>query len=909
MSVKRFFKYPWLIVGIIGVITVFFALQLPRAQLDNNNFRFVPENDPERIRLAKIDDTFGSQVFIMVGLERRYDTVLDSQFLQALRTYSQELEKLPLVDSTQSIISSDYISGSNDTITVEPLLPENFTGSTEELTVLKERLLSWDLYERSLISDDLKSTQILITLNVTAEEAGSEEVVHTYRTIKNLTYSVGFPETNIYFAGIPVLSVEINDAILIDLRFLVPLVTVVVLVVLFLSFRRSGGVILPMLTVLISTIWAMGAMPLFGVRLSILSAVLPVILVAVGSAYGIHLVNYYYDEIANQKNLAQEEFRERIFAMFHRVGYPVLLAALTTFAGFISCCFTTVVPIFEFGIFSSLGVLSALIVAVTLIPSLYLIRGPVSTKADQSTNDLPAANSPIKEDRISIALATELEKLSHKKKTVLGVAVILVFFSCIGLSKLVVDNVLVEYFKPTTDVARADQFIREHFGGSKEVSIVISSPTPGRVLHPDVLGAMDGLSTYLTESVPEVGKVTGFADLVKRVNQVFNVDAPPEGLIPLATSSTGTETFDENAQFSTFGFGAIGVDQSDATGKDLPSFAFESTGIPTQTEQDVTKTNAPNDSTLDLQSLSELVSKAFTDAAGKTMSVEQFTKALYRRTNYQGYAYYEIPTEPERYGKQTKEELKSLISNYLVFLSGDISMYADDPLEPKAIRSIILLKTTGQIDTNRAINAINAYCKSHFPEDIQIEIGGTSLVEESLNKLVVQSQLISIFASILLVALILSVYYQSIIAGIIALIPLGVSVLLNFGIMAFAGIKLNIATALVASVSVGIGIDYTIHYLAAYHHEWLKTQGQGNFLWKTFYSSGKAIIYNAASVGAGFAVLMLSQFVILKDLGMLYALTMVTSALAALTVLPVLLQIIQPRFITRPLRWDNGGTL
>jgi len=809
------------------------------------------------------------------------------------------------VDSIQSIISSDYISGSNDTITVEPLVPENFTGSKEEITTLKERLLSWDLYKRSLISDDLKSTQILITLKVTAEEAGSEEVVNTYRTIKQLANSVGFPETNIYFAGIPVLSVEINDAILMDLRFLVPVVVAVILVVLFLSFRRSGGVILPMLTVLISTVWAMGAMPLFGVRLSILSAVLPVILVAVGSAYGIHLVNYYYDEISNQKNLTEEELREYIFAMFHRVGYPVLLAALTTFAGFISCCFTTVVPIFEFGIFSSLGVLSALIVAVTLIPSLYLIRGPVSTTADQVTTDSSVSASPGKEDRISISLATELERLSRKKRSILCIAVVLVIFSCIGLSKLVVDNVLVEYFKSTTEVARSDQFIREHFGGSKEVSIVISSPTPGRVLHPDVLGAMDGLSIYLTESVPEVGKVTGFTDLVKRVNQVFNVDASPEGLAPI---TTGTETFDENAQIPSFGFGASESGQSDTPDEDIPSFGFEPGEVSTQTEQDVVKTSAPVDSFLDSQSLSELVSKSYADATGKSTSVEQLVKALYRRTNYQGYAYYEIPTEPDRYGKQTKEELKDLISNYLVLLSGDISMYADDPLEPEAVRSIILLKTTGQIDTNRAIDAIKAYCKSHFPEDIQIEIGGTSLVEESLNKLVVQSQLISIFASLLLVALILAIYYQSIVAGIIALIPLSVSILLNFGIMGFAGIKLNIATALVASVSVGIGIDYTIHYLAAYHHEWLKTQGQGNFLWRTFFSSGKAIIYNAVSVGAGFAVLMLSQFVILKDLGMLYALTMVTSALAALTVLPVLLQIIRPRFITRPLRWDNGGT-
>jgi len=112
---------------------------------------------------------------------------------------------------------------------------------------------------------------------------------------------------------------------------------------------------------------------------------------------------------------------------------------------------------------------------------------------------------------------------------------------------------------------------------------------------------------------------------------------------------------------------------------------------------------------------------------------------------------------------------------------------------------------------------------------------------------------------------------------------------------------------MVAAVAVGIGIDYSIHCIEAYKREYLAFGGiaassgaassGGDFLRQVFFSSGKAIIINALSVGAGFAVLTLSNFVMLGDLGMLIAITMFSSAFVSLTVLPALLLLIKPRFI------------
>ena len=893
---EKFFKRPWLIVAVIGAITLFFAAQLPRAQLDNNNFRFVPEKDPERIASNNIDKEFGSQVMILVGLERRYGTVLEADFLNKLRGYVDQLKTLNIVDSVMSVVSTDYITGSEDAIVVEPLVPDDFSGTPKEIAELKDRLLSWDLYKHSLVSDDFRSTQILIYLNVKTEEAGSPEIMTAYRNVKKLASEAGFPGTEFYITGLPVFSSVVSEAMSADLVFLIPLVILVVMIVLFLSFRRAGGIILPLLTVAVSAVWAIGAMPLVGIRLSILSTVLPVILVAVGSAYGIHVVSHYYDEMSGRKNVGDAEHREIIYAVLRKVGWPVFLAAITTFAGFISFCFTSVVPIFEFGIFSSFGVMAAFAVSVTLIPALLIIRGPVRRTPKYKMSEIEAGS----EDPLSGAIADSLCAVSRKRRTVLGIAVIAVLLSCFGVAHLVIDNVLVEYFKPNTDIVRSDTFIRKYFGGSKTVSVVVSSDIPGEVLRPDVLGAMDGLEKYLSENVPEVGKIVSFTDMVKRINQIVNADESPDGIAP-ATSAFSEST---DAGEPSFGFGDAASDQ------EAPAFGFGDVAAPekTTTESGVTgqsdsdfaahKREAPP---LDALAVADLVNRAMSASDRRGISVEELQQQLYKAVNYKGMSYYEIPADPAKYGKRTPEDLKNLVSNYLVLLSGDISSFANDPLEPTAIRMSVQLRTMGQIDSDRAVDAIRGYIRERFPKDMKVEIGGTLLVERSLNHLVVQSQLTSVGISLLIVFLILSIYYRSASAGLIGLASLSISILINFAVMSIAGIKLNIGTSMMASLIVGIGIDYIVHYMAAYHHEYLATGGQGDFMRRTFLTSGKAILFNAVSVSAGFAVLMLSQFNMLADLGFLIALAMVTSAVVSLTILPVLLNLLKPAFIRRPL--------
>ena len=894
--VKKLYKHPRVILGIILGLTLFFALQLPRIRFDNNNFRFIPESDPARIADAEMAKIFGDSVPLLIGIQRRYSTIIDCNFLKKMQELDKQLLALPLVKNVVSLTTTTHIETVGDSIVSGKLVPEHLTGSPEELNTITERLRSLDTYNRSLVSDDLKATQTIIFLNIKQEESGSPETIAVCRKVMSIAEEWDFPDSVAYVTGAPVFSEIVNEATSHDLMFLVPIVVIVVAGVLFFSFRRFTGVFLPLLTVIISCIWAIGAMALLQIPLTILSTVLPVILIAVGSAYGIHVINHYFDEVTQSKEISTETHSAQIVEAMARVIPPVFLAALTTFAGFISFCFTSVVPIFEFGIFSSFGVLSAFIVAVTLIPAILILRGPHNPTIGGRFGVQPSHTSII--DRI---IADTLMIVHAHKRSVLLVSLGCIIFAGLGISKLVIDNVLMEYFEPDVQVVRSDTFIRENFGGSKLLNLVIKGEKQGDVIRPDVLQAIDSLAEYAEENIPEVGKITSLADVIKRFNQVYNADAPATGLAPTGANST------EKGEKDAFGdFGDFGDADTSWGFDDIDPWSDSEPSVSTSGETGHAATETKKEPVYTVSEVIEKLAAAQIARRGRYVSATELVDALKKDVNYKGASYYEIPTNPQKYGKETQEELTALIQNYLLLMGGNVQDFIDDIHTPATLKVNIQLRTVGQQDSEQALQAIMAYVKDNFPKDISVEANGSMFIEQSLNTLVVQSQLISVAVSFGIVFLILAVYYRSIIAGIIGIIPLMISVALNFGFMGIVGIKLNIGTAMVASFAIGIGIDYTIHYLAAYHHEYTKRRDDRNFLIHTFYGSGKAILFNAVSVGAGFAVLMLSKFNMLSELGLLIALVMGTSSFASLTVLPTILSIVKPRFITKPLPGDDA---
>lgn len=155
----------------------------------------------------------------------------------------------------------------------------------------------------------------------------------------------------------------------------------------------------------------------------------------------------------------------------------------------------------------------------------------------------------------------------------------------------------------------------------------------------------------------------------------------------------------------------------------------------------------------------------------------------------------------------------------------------------------------------------------------------------------------SLILSALGVWLVVSVISGSAIIGFLCLIPLCVSVLINFGFMSYMHIPLDVVTIMISGISIGIGVDYSIHLTSRYRYELRNGKGQSDALRATITSTGRGIFFNAFTLMSGFGLLVFSTFRAISIFGMLVAGTMFTSGLGALVFLPAVLRLIDPRHI------------
>jgi hypothetical protein len=302
---------------------------------------------------------------------------------------------------------------------------------------------------------------------------------------------------------------------------------------------------------------------------------------------------------------------------------------------------------------------------------------------------------------------------------------------------------------------------------------------------------------------------------------------------------------------------------------------------------------------LSYREIALLLTDAYREARDLNIRADELISRFKRKLNLEGEAYNEIPYDPAKYPVSSRRELKNLISQYLLLFSGNLDDFADDALEPSQACMHVQLTSTGNRFTKEIIREIHRFAEERFPEGYEVEIAGHADIEAAFTDLIVRSQVMSILVALVVVFAIITLSFRSPAAGLFGIIPLSVAIIVIFGLMGFVGFKLDIVTSLVASVAIGIGIDYSIHFLSRYHLERRGTDSRSQVTKKTLLSTGKAIIINTLTVGAGFAVLVFSNFNPIAIAGFLVALTMMTTSLASMTVLPVLLNRLNPRFLRR----------
>jgi predicted RND superfamily exporter protein len=844
---SKAYRRPLLIVAVVFVVAVVFALGIPRLKFDNSIRSMLPATNRDRVISDYYEDParFGSSDLILVGIDtpdaysaKTLSYVMDLEaainalndtlpaqdmaqllgigekdgatVVDALKgvgiyenNYAQTL--LPLITSkdklvqdfswddafahriaaaaakvspkkrlfdcyqspiykTQSLASADYVSYDNDSqsLVVEKLLKDGDVANGG--AALKGRVAGWSVYDKALVSSDGKLTTIVISPNVSDEKVLGVLSAAIDKILKDKAE----PEFRTYLDGEPVIENQISLQMFQDLGLLVPVVIAVVLLILFLNFRTIQGVAYPAAIVLVSVVISMGSMAFCRVPISIVGINIPVLLVAIVSAYGIHQMNHYF--------LSPETDKLSILdGNMKSVGLAIALSGIAVMVGFGALATENFVPIKNFGIFTALGDLVGVLCALYLLPSLILIsRKPKRVFQEENRRGWIGA------------LLRFFDRLNerHSLAVLIG-ALAITLVSIVGIFYVKTEINNVSFFKPSSPIHVADDHLDSMLAGTEVFNVILdtdqSDPatrtgkkagTPIEATTPEVLNEIETFSRDVRAKFPFVTKVLSFDDVIKKINQEMNGGA----------------------------------------------------------------------------------------------------------SNY-----YSIPAS------------KDLIDQYLLVFTGDVSNVLS------ANHDKLRVSLTMKRVTSDKVGEVKRYCLAYFSKDflarnhLQVQISGSANLYDVANTLLVDGMLKSIVLCAVIVFLLLLLVLRGLRMSLIAMVPIFVTILLNFGLMGVLGIPLNIATALVSSVAIGIGVDYSIHFITWYRNELRAVPDILLALTNTIERKGRAILYNMFVIFGGFLVLGLSNFVPLVQFGLLVAASMVFSAVGALAIVPAIIRTLAKR--------------
>ena len=918
-ATRLFFKRPWIIIAICVILTGVFGFFITGLGIDNSIRQFLPQKDASYTRLTQTEDEFGSMIVIGVSLESKKGSVLTPENIEVVRKITDRCLDLNEVEGVDSLTHIDYVCESDGSISASQLIPDTYTGSEEDIAQLEGRLAEWsDMYNRVIVNDDNTATQMQITIHsMTPEEKATSKITDAERQQKILEQvrQVVVEECEgqplIYkIYGDPVVAESARKFMISDLAALIPLVIIVVLLSLFFSFKTVDGTLLPLITVVMSAAWTMGLMSLLGITFTLVSSVIPVALIAVGSAYGIHVLTHYYVALDGvEGELTREKYVEAIFAGLKEVMKAVLLAGITTIVGFISLVSSPIEPLHSFAIFTAIGVGIALLLSITFIPALLLTKDFKKVQAgrekmkhitEKVERRLERARQLAGGKEMKDASGNTLYNIYHffcgSRVRLIIFTIAICAFSYLGLRMLKIDTAIVNYFPENCELRQDIKSIDKNFAGTNSLYFTIEGQEKGDLTNPEILKAVDDMQEYLADNYDGIGKIVSFTTFIKRINQVWHV---PTTEVADAGVAGGADDFGDFGDFGDDFAADDGFDSFDDFGDfgdsaDTTAAAEDSDWVDPNIEY-AEKLAKP----MTTQEVLAMLNRAYIEAGAKKATPEKMLAALEKDCNYNGMAYYEIPYDPAKYPVPTREELSGVVNGYLTLLSGSLDRFVDDEMSPRVMRVTCQLRNHSTEETGDIIAAAKNFAAEHFPEGYTIEATGAGEMEYTMTKMIVSSQVQSLLISLISVFIIITIAFGSGWAGIVGAVPLALAILLNYMVMGFAGINLDLVTSIIASVAVGVGIDYTIHFLTTYKEERAKTDNLELVTRETFRKSGHGIVTNALAVGLGFLVLCFSKFVVLRYIGVLVAIVMFTSSYLAMTIIPGILNVFEPKFISK----------
>ena len=790
------------------VIAIISISMISKLTIDSSTEAFIPSQSEVVKVNEKIEEEFGSLDAIVLGVSNNKDSIINTESLLLIDSLTKEIETFEGVHSVISITNLDHIEGDDFGMKVVPL----YSG---DLNRMNDKLSSWkEIYENSLISEDYTMASIVVTMEKDLAVNTQNKLLNSIKSLTTKSTSNG--ETFIII-GLPVVKQQINESLVSDLIILAPIVGFLIIIVLLLSFRKLSGVILPLITLFFSASVVVGIMILFNITFTMATMLVPVLLLIIASAYAIHVMSHFYEELLEKdEDLSFNQISSIINSVIKKNRMPIILAGITTAAGFIAQLTSPLYPFKMFGLLSAFGVIISQASSLFLLPALLRLTYRNGIKREVIISWRKKEEKGTKQN-FSRFIAHQV--IEHKKAFIVA-SLIFAALTIALIPNIKSGTNMLNFFKKNSNIVQDTKVYNEKMGGSGIINVMISSKNEKRILNPSFLKALDNFEKEINQ-FSQVGKIQTILPYIKRMNFMMNKQTIP---------------YQKNVEPD------ISFDFFD------DSFSNNQTSIE---EEQIVQTE--DNLSFDLETFRE------------------------------------IPTDPLKYGLESEEDLTNLISQYLILYSGNLDMLINDSLEPDKTNITIMVKDTDVEILTELTDFVDQYWSSY--EDYEIAIGGGEAISLALTKLVTKSQIYSLVASLLIVFSLLAILFKSFKMGFVGLIPVAFALMGIFSFMSLLSIPLDIVTSLLASLAIGIGVDYAIHYISAYQRI-ERTNGEETFFLSIMNTTGRAIMINMISVTLGFAGLIFSRFIPIQQMGILFCISMLASGLSSITVLPIALSLL-----------------
>jgi len=434
----------WTILATL-VIAVGFAFPIQYMTQETDFREFLDDDDPIITLMDEAEARYGKSWGIMVMLFNEYD-IFNDVTLAKVEQMTEAFEAIPGIKSVTSPLNSQTIVGTETSISVNKASPGGVAPTTaEDMEIFRSRVLDDENLVGGVISASGQAALINIELEVGADEYGLTpgivDIVDSYRGDGDELFIFG----DAYFDTV------MGEEMAADTALLFPLAILVMVALLFVSFLTIRGILLPIAIVLLSVIVAMGAMVLLGFPMTTMSFIAPILLLAIGIADAIHVLNRYNEEIAKGGPK-----RKAILDTMKEMKGPVVMTSLTTAIGFLSLLTAFMVPQRHFGIVTAIGVLAAMIFSLVLIPAI------MSVLKKPRVRDLSKGLRPL----TRVLMGFEKVIVGHRK-TVLVIALVIFGVMLAGIPRLRVETSNEEFLGKEHEAVKILVLLwrHEHHGG------------------------------------------------------------------------------------------------------------------------------------------------------------------------------------------------------------------------------------------------------------------------------------------------------------------------------------------------------------------------------------------------------------------------------------------------------------